>query len=94
MSAESPPHQDESTNPTVSNNEETVQKTFKDLGVIPELCDACESLGFKYARPIQVEAIPPALEGRDIIGIAETGSGKTAAFGLPMLQGMKNACVK
>jgi ATP-dependent RNA helicase DDX47/RRP3 len=62
-------------------------KTFKDLGIIKELCEACEALGFKSPRPIQVAAIPEALKGRDIIGLAETGSGKTAAFGLPMLQG-------
>jgi ATP-dependent RNA helicase DDX47/RRP3 len=64
------------------------EKTFEDLGIIPELCDACTAMGFKNPRPIQVEAIPYALQGRDLIGLAETGSGKTAAFGLPMLQGM------
>jgi ATP-dependent RNA helicase DDX47/RRP3 len=68
--------------------EDAVEKSFQDLGIIPELCDACQSMGFKNPRPIQVEAIPYALEGRDLIGLAETGSGKTAAFGLPMLQGM------
>lgn len=61
-------------------------KTFADLGVSQELCDACESLGFKAPTDIQAEAIPPALTGRDIIGIAQTGSGKTAAFSLPILQ--------
>jgi ATP-dependent RNA helicase DDX47/RRP3 len=64
------------------------EKSFRDLGIIKELCDACEKMGFTSPRPIQVEAIPYALEGRDLIGLAETGSGKTAAFGLPMLQGM------
>ncbi|KAF2665277.1 DEAD-domain-containing protein [Microthyrium microscopicum] len=63
-------------------------KTFRDLGIIPELCDACEKLGFTSPRPIQVQAIPHALAGRDVIGLAETGSGKTAAFALPMLQAL------
>jgi ATP-dependent RNA helicase DDX47/RRP3 len=73
--------------PEESTAEDAVEKTFEDLGIIPELCDACRSMGFKNPRPIQTEAIPYALEGRDLIGLAETGSGKTAAFGLPMLQG-------
>ncbi|KAL1412725.1 ribosomal RNA processing protein [Vanrija albida] len=64
------------------------KKTFADLGVTPELCAACTSLGFKNPTDIQVESIPPALEGRDIIGIAQTGSGKTAAFTLPILQNL------
>ena len=63
------------------------QKSFADLGVIEPLCDACTQLGYKAPTPIQVEAIPVLMEGRDVIGIAETGSGKTAAFALPILQG-------
>lgn len=66
----------------------TAKKTFKDLGVLDSLCEACAALGYKIPTPIQAEAIPLALEGRDIIGLAETGSGKTAAFSLPILQGM------
>ena len=62
-------------------------KSFKDLGIIDSLCDACTALGYKAPTPIQNEAIPLALEGRDLIGLAETGSGKTAAFALPILQG-------
>ncbi len=62
-------------------------KTFKDLGVIDPLCEACAALGYKVPTPIQAEAIPLALQGRDLIGLAETGSGKTAAFSLPILQG-------
>lgn len=61
-------------------------KTFKDLGLIDQLCEACEQLGYKKPTPIQAQSIPIALEGRDIIGLAETGSGKTAAFVLPILQ--------
>lgn len=63
-------------------------KTFQDLGVIDSLCDACKALGYKNPTPIQSESIPLALEGRDIIGLAETGSGKTAAFALPILQAL------
>ena len=62
-------------------------KSFKDLGIIDSLCDACTALGYKAPTPIQNEAIPLALEERDLIGLAETGSGKTAAFALPILQG-------
>jgi ATP-dependent helicase YprA (DUF1998 family) len=68
--------------------EATPQKTFKDLGIIDSLCDACTALGYKAPTPIQYEAIPHALQGRDLIGLAETGSGKTAAFALPILQGI------
>lgn len=69
-----------------ANGAEEPKKTFADLGVSKELCESCESLGFKNPTDIQVAAIPPALTGRDIIGIAQTGSGKTAAFALPILQ--------
>lgn len=64
-----------------------VSKSFKDLGVIDSLCEACTALGYKAPTPIQTESIPLALQGRDLIGLAETGSGKTAAFALPILQG-------
>lgn len=64
------------------------KKTFADLGVREELCDACEQLKFTHPTPIQTQAIPLALEGRDVIGLAETGSGKTAAFVLPILQAL------
>ncbi|XP_063598999.1 probable ATP-dependent RNA helicase DDX47 [Penaeus indicus] len=63
-------------------------QTFKDLGIIDELCVACEHLGWKSPTSIQKEAIPVALQGRDVIGLAETGSGKTGAFGLPVLQSL------
>ncbi|KAK1785733.1 hypothetical protein P4O66_019085, partial [Electrophorus voltai] len=61
-------------------------KSFKDLGVTEVLCEACDQLGWRQPTKIQVEAIPVALEGRDVIGLAETGSGKTGAFALPILQ--------
>lgn len=55
-----------------------------------ELCEACEKLGFKKPTPIQAESIPVALQDKDLIGLAETGSGKTAAFALPILQALWN----
>ena len=61
-------------------------KTFQDLGIIESLCEACTALGYKAPTPIQEQSIPYALQGRDLIGLAETGSGKTAAFALPILQ--------
>lgn len=64
-------------------------QSFKELGVIEQLCEACTNMGFKAPTPVQAEAIPLALQGRDLIGLAETGSGKTAAFALPILQGAR-----
>lgn len=62
--------------------------TFKSLGVVDVLCESCEHLGWSVPSKIQQEAIPVALSGRDIIGLAETGSGKTAAFLVPILQSL------
>eukprot|EP00698_Gefionella_okellyi_P002879 TRINITY_DN12744_c0_g1_i1.p1 TRINITY_DN12744_c0_g1~~TRINITY_DN12744_c0_g1_i1.p1 ORF type:complete len:462 (+),score=91.02 TRINITY_DN12744_c0_g1_i1:58-1386(+) len=62
------------------------KKTFKELGVRDEICEACEKMGFKFSTPIQQQSIPHGLSGRDIIGLAQTGSGKTAAFAIPILQ--------
>lgn len=61
-------------------------KTFKDLGVVDTLAEACATLKYEHPTQIQAESIPVALQGRDIVGLAETGSGKTAAFALPILQ--------
>ena len=63
-------------------------KGFAGLGVMKELCEACEQLKWVTPSRIQQEAIPLALDGRDIIGLAQTGSGKTAAFALPILQAL------
>jgi ATP-dependent RNA helicase DeaD len=60
--------------------------TFTDLGLSPEILEAVHGLGYESPTPIQEEAIPPLLAGSDVIGQAQTGSGKTAAFGLPMIQ--------
>ena len=61
------------------------ESSFKSLGLSDPLCEACAKLGYKKPSDIQAEAIPWALQDRDIIGLAETGSGKTAAFALPVL---------
>ncbi|CAL1277815.1 unnamed protein product [Larinioides sclopetarius] len=65
-----------------------IEVTFKSLGVVDVLCEACEQLKWKTPTAIQQEAIPVALQGRDIIGLAETGSGKTGAFAIPVLQAL------
>lgn len=61
-------------------------KTFRDLGVDPALCDALADNGITHPFPIQELTLPLALEGHDLIGQARTGTGKTLAFGLPLLQ--------
>ena len=59
---------------------------FADLALAPELCQALSGLGYEEPTPIQRAAIPPLLAGRDLVGQAATGTGKTAAFALPVLQ--------
>ncbi|KAL5061978.1 hypothetical protein RYX36_023715 [Vicia faba] len=66
-------------------------KSFKDLGLNDSLVEACEKLGWKNPLKIQVEAIPQALQGKDVIGISQTGSGKTGAFVLPILHALLEA---
>lgn len=60
--------------------------TFEDLKVCPEIREAIAAMGYKYPTKIQAESLPYTLEGRDMIGLAETGSGKTAAFAIPVIQ--------
>jgi len=59
--------------------------SFSSLGLAPELLVTLDKLKFSEPTPIQLEAIPPIIEGKDILGIAKTGSGKTASFVLPIL---------
>ena len=59
--------------------------TFADLGLPRDLLRAITDMGFVSPTDIQREAIPVLLEGRDVVGVAQTGTGKTAAFGLPLL---------
>ncbi len=59
--------------------------TFSDLSLDPRVLQAVTESGYVTPTPIQIQAIPHALEGRDVLGIAQTGTGKTGAFVLPML---------
>ena len=60
--------------------------TFQELGLLPQLLQAVSEVGYTAPSPIQAAAIPPVLKGRDLIGCAQTGTGKTAAFAIPILQ--------
>ena len=62
------------------------QARFSDLGIAPKLLDNLDRLKFVVPTPIQHQCIPHALQGKDIVGIAQTGTGKTLAFGIPMIQ--------
>ena len=61
-------------------------KSFKELGLSEQIQTAIDELGFDEPTPIQEQAVPELLDGHDVIGQAQTGTGKTAAFGLPLLQ--------
>jgi len=65
---------------------EITDRTFDDLGLSDEMVRTVRELGYEHPTPIQASAIPHALEGRDVVGLAQTGSGKTAAFVLPMAE--------
>lgn len=60
--------------------------TFADLGLSAPILSALAQQGYQQPSPIQEKAIPPALEGRDVLGCAQTGTGKTCAFAAPILQ--------
>ena len=64
----------------------TTQMTFSELGLRPELVRAVTDAGYTIPTPIQARAVPVALDGKDLIACAQTGTGKTAAFLLPILQ--------
>jgi len=64
---------------------------FEELGLAEPLLRAIEAQGYDAPTPIQSAAIPPVLEGRDVLGCAQTGTGKTAAFALPILQRLRRA---
>jgi ATP-dependent RNA helicase RhlE len=63
---------------------DTIDQTFSALGLSPEVNSTVQEIGFVHPTPIQAAVIPTALTGKDVIGLAQTGSGKTAAFVLPM----------
>ncbi|HWR05942.1 DEAD/DEAH box helicase [Sporomusa sp.] len=64
---------------------------FKELGISDLIIRALSDMGFEEPTPIQEQAIPTLLEGRDLVGQAQTGTGKTAAFGIPLLQNLKDS---
>ncbi|CAK7355432.1 unnamed protein product [Dovyalis caffra] len=78
---------------TMTEEKEEV-KSFKDLGICDQLIEACDNLGWRNPTKIQLEAMPHALEGKDLIGLAQTGSGKTGAFALPILQALLESSQK
>ncbi|WP_149303433.1 DEAD/DEAH box helicase [Pareuzebyella sediminis] len=65
--------------------------TFKELGLAEPLLRALETEGYSHPTPIQEQAIPILLKGKDLLGVAQTGTGKTAAFGLPLLHHLYNS---
>ncbi len=65
---------------------QTIDKPFESLGLSPSILRIVKRIGFEHPTPIQAEVIPVALSGRDVIGLAQTGSGKTAAFCLPLAE--------
>ncbi|MDA1221129.1 MAG: DEAD/DEAH box helicase [Planctomycetota bacterium] len=67
------------------------QAKFSELGLLPELVEAVSACGYDTPTPIQAQSIPELLKGFDLLGIAQTGTGKTAAFTLPMLQWLAGA---
>jgi len=68
--------------------------TFEDLGLCDELLDAVEDEGYTEPTPVQAQTIPAALDGRDVLGVAQTGTGKTAAFTLPILHHLSAERIK
>ena len=67
---------------------DSLLERFSDLDLKPSLAQAIESAGYSDPRPIQAQSIPQALEGQDILGLAQTGTGKTAAFAIPAIESL------
>ena len=65
------------------------ETSFADLGLSAPIISALNDLGYEKPSPIQAECIPHLLNGRDVLGMAQTGSGKTAAFSLPLLHNLQ-----
>ncbi len=68
--------------------------SFAELGLLPELLKAVAEQGYTEPTPIQAQAIPLVLEGRDVMGAAQTGTGKTAGFTLPLLHGSRGTPIQ
>jgi ATP-dependent RNA helicase RhlE len=79
------------TNQPMTPTKPTPDSGFYGLGIAPKLLEALDRQKFLTPTPIQKNAIPVALEGKDMIGIAQTGTGKTLAFGIPMIQNLAKA---
>lgn len=75
----------DSSNETNDSRTSATPYTFKELGLSKGVCDTLSELGYEQPSAIQAKAIGPFLEGRDILGLAQTGTGKTAAFALPLM---------
>ena len=67
-------------------NHDPAGQSFDGLGIAPKILDILTRIKFKVPTPIQLKAIPLAIEGKDIVGIAQTGTGKTHSFAIPMVQ--------
>ncbi|MBR5077687.1 MAG: DEAD/DEAH box helicase [Victivallales bacterium] len=93
---EAAPNEQPSQTASLESNEEAQSDddedvvTFESFGFCPEIMQALNEAGFREPTPIQIKAIPSVMEGRDVIGQALTGTGKTAAFGLPTMQKIMN----
>jgi ATP-dependent RNA helicase RhlE len=70
----------------------TTDKKFADFPLNPDLRESLDQAGFQTPTPVQAACVGPALEGKDVIGLAQTGTGKTAAFAIPMIQRMHRRC--
>ena len=79
------PHKQSNTG-NITDNFNQASQGFFGLGIAPKILDILEQIKFKVPTPIQLKAIPLALEGKDVIGIAQTGTGKTHSFAIPMIQ--------
>ncbi len=71
-------------------NSVTAAATFSSFDLPKPLSDALETMRYREPTPIQLKAIPVVMEGKDLIGIAQTGTGKTAAFGIPLVKHLMN----
>ncbi len=70
----------------MNKNKQPIGPDFSGLGIAPNLMNIVAQLNYKIPTPIQRQAIPIALQGKDLVGIAQTGTGKTLAFGIPLIQ--------
>src|SRR3989344_5917717 len=74
----------------MNQNHQSQTLSFASLGIAPALLGKLEKLGYKNPTSIQWQAIPVAIQGKDVVGVAQTGTGKTLAFGIPMIQILHN----